>query len=419
MQEKNWTLPDNLRLSGRDQIRILIVAGVLLVLVFGVGPWLWNAAFETRAPEPRAPIPGTFRPTAEQWSDLKLAPVRKERFAGLVVTDGALAPNDDTTTAVFSPYSGRVTRLVARLGDRVEKGAPLLIVDSTEAVQSRNDLIAAADALAAADAQEKVATANEARQRELYMGQSAALKDWQQAQSDLATARSALRTAQTALSAQRNRMRILGMSDAAISALERTRSLDGVTSEASVVAPISGTVIQRQVGLGQYIQAGAATPVFSIGDLSNLWVVGNVRETDAPLVKPGDLADIHVIAVPGKNYTARLTWVASSIDSTTHRLPARAELNNPDGTLKPLMFATVGIHTEGDRVSLGVPQNAVIYEGYEAHVWLAHADRSLGLRAIRTGRTQDGDVEVLSGLENGDRVVTSGALFIDRASQPD
>lgn len=419
MQDSNWNLPDAWRLSRRDQLRILALVATLAVLIFGIGPWLWNALFAPAPPAAPPAIAGTFHPTAEQWSDLKFAAVRARQFAGLIVTDGALAPNDDTTTAVYSPYSGRVTRLVAKLGDRVEKGAPLMTVDSTEAVQARNDLIAAADALNAAEAQAKVATENESRQRQLYEGKSAALKDWQQAQSDLATANSALRTAQTALLAQRNRMRILGMNDAAIQILEKTGGALGVSSEATVVAPIPGTVIQRQVGVGQYIQAGASNPVYSIGDLSTLWVLGNVREVDAPLMRVGQRAEIRLMAVPDKSFDARLTWVAPSIDATSHRLAVRADLKNPGGTLKPLMFATVAIHTSGDRTSLAVPGEAVIYEGDLAHVWVAYKDRSLGLRNIRVGRSENGDVEVLSGLKNGDSVVTSGALFIDRASQPD
>jgi cobalt-zinc-cadmium efflux system membrane fusion protein len=419
LNETEWRLPDRFRLSGREQIRVLIIALVAALLIFGVGPWLWGVVFSPTAPTESPVTPGTFRPTAEQWGDLKFARVRAEPFAGLVVTDGALAPNDSTTTQVYSPYSGRVTRLIANLGDHVEKNAPLMTVDSTEAVQARNDLVTAVDALAAARAQDKVATENEARQHQLYLGQSAALKDWQQAQSDLATANAALRTAQTGLIAQANRMRILGISDDAIASLEKTRGSGGISAEALVKAPISGTVIQRQVGLGQYIQSSAANPVFSIGDLSTLWVLGNVRESDAPLMRVGEPADIHVIAMPDRNFTARLAWIAPTIDPTTHRLAVRAELKNPDGVLKPLMFATVGIHTAADRTSPAVPQSAVIYEGDQSHVWVAHADHSLGLRNIRVGRIQDGDVEVLSGLGAGETVVTGGALFIDRASQPD
>lgn len=419
MQDTNWKLPDALRLSRRDQIRVLVLAVLAALVIFVVGPWLWNLLFAARPAPPPPSIPGTFRPTAEQWGDLKFATARLEKFPGLVITDGQLAPDDDTTTPVYSPYSGRVTRLVAKLGDHVGKGAPLMLLDASEAVQTRNDLVAAVDALKAAEAQDKVATANESRQHQLYLAQSAALKDWQQSQSDLAAADSALRTAEAGLTSQRNRMRILGMNDAQISAIENSRSLAAVSSQAAVLAPISGTVIQKQVGLGQYIQSGASSPVYSIGDLSTLWVLGNVREADAPLMRVGEAVEIRVIAMPDRTFQARLTWVGPAIDPATHRLAVRAEMKNPGGLLKPQMFATVRIHAAADRTSVAVPQSAVVYEGDEAHVWLAFRDKSLGLRNIRIGRTQDSEVEVLSGLKGGERIVTSGALFIDRAAQPD
>jgi cobalt-zinc-cadmium efflux system membrane fusion protein len=133
----------------------------------------------------------------------------------------------------------------------------------------------------------------------------------------------------------------------------------------------------------------------------------------------GEPADIRVIALPDRVFTARLSWIAPAIDSSTHRLAVRAELKNPGGVLKPLMFATVGIHTAADRTSLAVPESAVIYEGDQAHVWVAHRDRSLSIRTIRVGRLQGGDIEVLAGLRSGEKVVTSGALFIDRATRPD
>ncbi len=414
-----WTLAGAMRLSRRQQIRVLVVAGAAVVVLFGLLPWLWALLFSPAAPPEPTLIPGTFRPTSEQWADLKFMQVRPAPFPGLAVTDGEIAANDDTTTQVFSPYSGRVTRLIAKLGDHVEKGDPLMTVAASEAVQTRNDLIAAVDALAAAQAQDKVATANESRQRQLYLGQSTALKDWQQSQSDLVAAQTALRTAQTALAEQRNRLRILGMGDRDIAALEHSRAPEKLSSEATIVAPISGTVIQRQVGLGQFIQSGASSPVYSIGNLSTVWVIGNVHESDAPMMQVGAPVEVQVIALPGITFAARLSWVAPSIDPTTHRLAVRAEVNNPGGILKPQMFASVHIHAGDDRMSLAVPDNAVIYEGDDARVWIANRDKSLGLRLIKTGRDQNGEVEALSGLKAGDLIVTSGSLFIDRAAQPD
>lgn len=415
----HWDLSGVPHLTRAQQLRLLAAAIGIVIVVFGLGPWLWRLVFPPETSAQPAPASGFFRPTREQWSDLQFDRVKLKSFPGLVVTDGQIAANEDTTTPVFSPYSGRVTALPAKPGDEVRKGQPLMIVDAAEAVQSRNDLIAAADAVDAAEAQEEVATKNEERLHALYAGQSAALKDWQQAQSDLATAQATLRSAQAALAAQRGKLRILGIGDAEIAALEKARNAGSVTSHAMVFAPIAGTVIQRQVGLGQYVQAGAASPVFQIGDLTKVWVLGNVREADAPLVHVGALLEADIAALPGRRFAAPVQWVAPEIDSTTHRLAVRATLENQDGALRPMMFATVRIHVGHDRLSPTVPENAVIFEGEEAHVWLARADQTLGYSRVTVGRTNGDQTEILSGLKPGDRVVTRGALFIDRAARPE
>ena len=97
----------------------------------------------------------------------------------------------------------------------------------------------------------------------------------------------------------------------------------------------------------------------------------------------------------------------------------RATLPNPDGALKPEMFADFALDAGPAAQGLGVPGSAVIYEGDTARVWVAGPGRALGLRQIRAGRTQGGEVQVLSGLQPGERVVTSGAIFIDRAAKSD
>ena len=118
-------------------------------------------------------------------------------------------------------------------------------------------------------------------------------------------------------------------------------------------------------------------------------------------------------------FRARLDYVAPALDSATRRLPVHATLANPDGLLKPETFASFTLDRGPSAQALGVPASAVIYEGDSARVWVAGAGRTLGLRQIKAGRTQQGEVEVLAGLQPGDRVVTSGAIFIDRASHAD
>jgi cobalt-zinc-cadmium efflux system membrane fusion protein len=363
--------------------------------------------------------PGTFRPTKGQLEALKIVTVQAMPFRGEQITDGMIANNDDTTTPVFSPYSGHVTKLFAKLGDSVAKGAPLMAVEASEFVQGQSDLIAAVAALNTAHAQLKLIEASEKRQHDLLLAKAGAQKDWLQSQADLAAAQSGLRSAEIAVGAVRNRLRILGKSDEEISALEAEPAVQKMSPEAVLRAPIAGTVILRQVGVGQNIQsasAGAANPVYSIANLSTVWLVANVRETDAPLMKIGASVEVTVPAWPERVFKAKIAWIAPSVDPNTHRLPVRAEVDNRDGALKPMMFASFRILT-GDAVTApGVPQSAIVYEGADAHVFVASADGTLALRPIHAGRINGDLVEVTSGLTAGEKIVTSGALFIDRAA---
>ena len=409
-------------LSPRTQIVLLAIAASLVALALVALPLLrgFFAAHETSERASPPPAPGSFRPTAAQWASLKIAPVREMRFRTERVTEGKIANNDDATTPVFSPYSGRVTKLFVKAGDHVEKGDPLLTVAAAEFVQGQNDLISAIAALNTARSQVKLTTINEERQRQLYEAKAGALKDWQQAQADLESAKNNLRSGEIALAAVRNRLHILGKSDSEIDAVERAREW---SAEATVTAPIAGTVTQRQVGLGQYISSGASgSPnlLFSIGDLSRVWLLANVREIDAPLMRLGALVEVRVLAYPGRVFNAKLTYVAAAVDPNTHRLPVRAEVENPDGALKPEMFASFSIITGDDAVAPGVPESAVVYEGDTARAWVANSDKSLTLRQVRIGRVSaDGTVELLAGLSVGESVVTSGTLFIDRAAKGD
>jgi cobalt-zinc-cadmium efflux system membrane fusion protein len=360
---------------------------------------------------------GAFRPTDSQWSGFKFAKVEPLAFREERATDGRIAINEDTTTPVFSPYSGRVSRLIAKPGEHVERGQPLFAIEASEFVQGHNDLITAVAGVEKAKSRLVLAQAAEKRQKELLAIRGGALKDYEQAQSDLVQAQGDMRSADISLAAVRNRLRILGRTDDEIAELEKR---DRVGAETIVDAPISGMVIQRKVGLGQYINAGANDPVFTIGDLSTVWLVANVRESDAPRMKIGAPVQVRVLAFPGQVFNATLSYVAPALDPNTRRLPVRAELKNPNLELKPEMFASFRIISGADRSMPAVPADAIVYEGANARVWVARPDsKTVVSRPIVVGDTSDGMVEVKKGLEAGETVVTSGTLFIDRAARRD
>ncbi|HEX9559172.1 MAG TPA: efflux RND transporter periplasmic adaptor subunit, partial [Reyranella sp.] len=254
---------------------VAVAAAVLVGLWANIGPG--NAVAPPEKPSRDAD--GAFRPSDTQWASLRLATVRQVAFRDERATDGKIAINEDTTTPVFSPYSGRVSKLIARPGDFVERGQPLFAIEASEFVQGHNDLVTAVAGVEKAQSRLVLAQAVEKRQRELLAIRGGAMKDLEQAQSDLVAAQGDLRAAQITRAAVRNRLSILGRSDEEIARLEK---LDRIGAETIVAAPIGGTIIQRKVGLGQYINAGANDPVITVGNLSTVWLIANVRESDAP-----------------------------------------------------------------------------------------------------------------------------------------
>ncbi|MEW6768556.1 MAG: efflux RND transporter periplasmic adaptor subunit [Pseudomonadota bacterium] len=355
----------------------------------------------------------TYTPTPAEWASLTVQPVVEHAFRAELITEGKIAVDEDRATPVFSPYAGRVTKLLARPGDQVTQGQPLFVIEAADNVQSQNDFIAAATAMNKAKSQLELAQIQDKRARDLYEGKAIPLKDLQTAQAALVTAQNDMRSAETALGAARNRLRMLGLSEDAISAFQEKGQID---RETTIVAPIAGTVVQRKVGPGQYVNAGASDPVFVIGDLSTVWITAFVRETDAPNVQVGQEMAFNVLAFPGRTLNGRINYVSAAIDATTRRLMVRATIDNRDGLLKPEMFANVTIYSAGDRPALGVPKQALIYEGSQVRVWIAHDDKTIELRQIKTGLANGDLVEVKGNLQAGEQVVTRGSLFIDRAA---
>jgi cobalt-zinc-cadmium efflux system membrane fusion protein len=402
--------------ENRSLRRLLVV----LVMAASVGLGLFGAArmliqhaksVETGS-SVKARLP-RYEPSAAEWASLTVEPVSERVFRAEHITEGKIAVNEDSSTPIFSPYAGRVTKLLVKPSDRVERGQPLFIVEATDTVQGLNDFIAALSALKSARSKLNLAEIVEKRQNDLYQGKAVPLKDWQQAQNDLNTAQNDMRSAETALEAAHNRLRILGRSEEQISSFERTRQ---ISADTPIYSPLDGTVVQRKVGPGQFINSGASDPVFVIGDLSTLWLLAFVRESEASDIRVGQEIAFTLLAMPGRQFNARIDYVAPAIEPTTRRLLVRANIDNKDGLLKPEMFANVTIFTGGDHPSVAVPKQALIYEGQHVRLWVAHDDKSIELREIETGLTNGDLVEVKTNLKPGEKIVTRGSLFIDRAA---
>ena len=390
-------------LTVKDQTKWLSLAIALLVVVASLGLALTHLLAKSAPERSSAPAPpNTFRATDAQLANLRVETVKEARFHDVEVTDGKIALNMDRVTPVFSPYSGRVIRPLISIGEFVRQGARLVQIDATEYTQVQSDF-------RNSQAQVKLAQINEARKHAAFDSKGGSLQDWQQAQVDLANA-------ENALAAARNRLHVFGSTDAQIEAIGNAKDLDGVTY---IIAPISGTVTDRQVGPGQFVQAGSSTPLYTIGDVSTVWLVANVREVDAPKIHRGQSIEVHVLALPDEVLSSKIDAIGASVDPITHHVPVRAALENRAGLLKPEMFASFSIVGGNDALAPAVSSNAIVYEGDTARVWVVENKNDIGLREIHVGRSNDQVVEVVDGLKVGERIVTRGSLFIDRAARGD
>ena len=354
-----------------------------------------------------------YTPTPAEWASLTIEPVAAHDFRAEHVTEGKIAVDEDRSTPVFSPYAGRVVRLLAKPGDQVTQGQPLFVIEAADTVQAQNDFITAMTGLNKARSALDLAKLQDTRAKDLFEGKAVPLKDYQQSKATLIQAQNDMRSAQTALEATRNKLKILGLSEDAIAAFQDKGRIDPNTT---IFSPIAGTVVQRKIGPGQYINSGASDPVFVIGDLSTVWLTAFVRETDAAAVSVGQEISFNVLALPDRPLKARIDYIAAAIDPNTRRLLARATVDNKDGLLKPEMFANVTVYSAGDHPAVGVPKQALIYEGDQVRVWVAHDDKSIELRQIKTGLTNGDLVEVDGNLKPSEQIVTKGSLFIDRAA---
>jgi len=260
-----------------------------------------------------------------EWATLTIEPATERTFRAETVTEGKISVDEDRSTPVFSPYAGRVTKLLVRPGDSVTQGQPLFVIEAADTVQAQNDFIGAMSALNKARSALDLAQIQDRRAKDLFEGKAVPLKDYQQTQATLIQAQNDLRSSQTALEAARNKLRILGLTDEAISSFQEKGSINPNTT---IFSPITGTVVQRKVGPGQYVNSGASDPVFVIGDLSTVWLTAFVRESDASKISVGQEIAMNVLALPGRTLSARINYVAAAIDPATRRLLVRATLDN-------------------------------------------------------------------------------------------
>ncbi len=393
-----------------------IVAAVAVVGIIGVAGWYWrplaNSAPPVGAARPPA-VKSGLQLSAEQLATITIETVGEAHFAAETVTEGKISTDEERVTPVFSQFAGRVTKIFARPGQQVKQGEPLFTLEAVDVIQSENDLMSAVSTLNKSRSSLRLAQTAEKRLRDLVAANAVAQREFQQAQNDLNSAQNDVRAAEIALEAVRNRLRIMGKSDAEITNFEQTGK---ISTETVVTSPLDGIIIQRKIGPGQFLSTSSSDPAFVLGDLSKVWLVASVRESDVAQVFVGQKLEFRVVAYPDRVFRGEIALIGSSIDPTSRRIPVRANIDNAAGLLRPEMFTSVRLIGHNEGASPSVPREALIYEGDKTRVWVVGQNDKLELRQIQPGLIAGKRIQVVDGLKPGERIVTRGALFIDRAA---
>lgn len=310
---------------------------------------------------------------------VKTARVEKAKLEHVIRAVGALEADERKLVHIASRVAGRLDRLYANFtGEFIRKGSPIFEIYSPDLVASQREYLLALENLARAEK---------------------------------GTSPEYLASARSLLQASRDRLRLWGLSDEQLEAIARTRQ-----PELRIVyrSPATGTVIQKNAVSGQYVKEG--DDLYLLADLSDVWLYVQVYEYELGGVKVGQNVLATVASFPGRQFQGRLTFVDPVVDPSTRTGRVRVELPNPDGTLRPGMFANAELKVDlGER--LAIPRSAVIDTGTRQVVYVKTGATSFIGREVRIGPTAGDRVAVLSGLAEGDEVVTAANFLIDSQSQ--
>jgi cobalt-zinc-cadmium efflux system membrane fusion protein len=360
----------------------------------------------------------TAAPTKNNAIELEL--VGQQSIAGVIPATGKVLVPEDRVAVIGPVNEGRIVRLYAGQGSRVQKGQKLADLESADIDQAEADYLKALadyeNARRSSAAEIRLAQENYDRTKLLYEKTITAGKNLQTAEHDLEVAKAAgessVNGTKATLTAARRHLLILGLNNSTIDSLPQKPDLAAVFS---LNSPITGTVIERNATVGASV--GTDANLFKIIDLSRVWIDANVFEKDLARARLGQEVKVKVPALPGSTYTGRVILIDSVVDPETRTIKVRTEVANPDSRLKPDMFANVEIVTDLNRSAISVPQTAVLNDGGKTIVFVAEGN-GYQKREVHTG-IQNGDrLEIVEGLNAGEKVVVKGNYLLLQQSNP-
>jgi cobalt-zinc-cadmium efflux system membrane fusion protein len=329
----------------------------------------------------------------ELLHQIKIGEPEFSEVAGRLQVAGRIDADATRLARIGSPVSGRITDLLVTEGEHVKRGQVLARLHSTE-------LSDAQFAFLKSYSQHQVSERAAARAAQLVKADVIGTAELQRRQAEVVQANAEL-------SALRQQLKVLGMSDQSIRQLETSHKLN---SEYSVVSSIEGTVLERKITIGQIVQP--AEIAFMVADLSNVWMVADIPELNAGGVTVHQPVEAEIPAFPKETISGRLSFVSATVNPETRTVRVRMNLANPRGKYKPAMLATMTLQDKIQREEV-VPLTAIVREDNQDNVFVEKSPDTFLLRQITTGE-QFGDARVVkSGLAPGEKIVVDGAFHLN------
>jgi cobalt-zinc-cadmium efflux system membrane fusion protein len=353
------------------------------------------AACTAAAAQPATPISLRIPPSSQAGRDLVIAPVKREPMQERIGATATVEPDAAAVADISSIIPARVTKLIVQPGQYVKAGEPLAILSSVELGEAKTEYLKARSLEAISGQRLK-------REQELYAKKITPMKD-------LLDARAQHDAALAEYQASREKLRLL-ITPADLSTVQWTANGHPL-SEFPLVSPIAGTLVKRDLKIGQLVDRDGPAPLTVI-NLTRVWVVANIFEHDLAGLHTGDLANITVEAYPNRNFTGRVTYIGDEVDRTTRSVRARIEVPNPDHLLKPGMFARAAIDSASAREVIVAPESAVYEVDGKDVVFVPAGDGKFSVRPVTLGRRGNVTVEITAGLRQGDQVVAKGGLAL-------
>jgi len=373
-------------------MRPVIGCVLLAVLVGGCGE---GGKTEAVQPADKNKPAGEANHAPEVRPQIVVEEVQLKPLAGDLSLPGKVQYSEDRYAKVSSPLVGRVVEVRAKLGDKVAAGQVLLSLESADLGAAYSDFVKA-------ESDFQLSKRNYELAKDLYETKAMSKKDLVQAENDFLKAQAEFR---------RTRERLLALRVPA-EELDKPRTERLITSRFDLKSPLAGTVVERNVTVGQMVGADPTQVLYTIADLNELQVVAEVYERDLSRVSKGVAVTVTVEAYPDETFSGTIVYVGDVVDPTTRTIKVRCNVTNRDLKLKPEMFARVRLRVGSSRPVLALPKEAVIEVGGQAYVFVQAADGRYVRRPVVTGTMSGDTIQIREGLQSGERVVVKGALLL-------